>query len=95
MTTPQAPYSDTMQGLMLSRARWRTVALVAVGVGAGFVLGGMQQVSSRKIQAIALDPSQNSGRSSSTLIAVDETGKLFALDTSKPKSTWEPYKFSP
>ena len=44
-----------MQGLMLSRARWRTVALVAVGVGAGFVLGGMQQVSSRKIQAIALD----------------------------------------
>ncbi|MEY4820380.1 MAG: hypothetical protein RLY72_32, partial [Planctomycetota bacterium] len=39
--------------------------------------------------------SQSSGRSSSTLIAVDETGKLFALDTSKPKSTWEPYKFSP
>ena len=82
-----------MQGLMLSRARWRTVALVAVG--AGFVLGGMQQVSSRKIQAIALDASQSSGRSSSTLIAVDDTGKLFALDTSKPKSTWEPYKFSP
>jgi len=84
-----------MQGLMLSRARWRTVALVAVGVGAGFVLGGMQQVSSRKIQAIALDATQRSGRSSSTLIAVDDTGKVFFLDTSKPKSAWEPYKYSP
>lgn len=58
-------------------------------------MGAMQQVSCRKIQAIALDATQSSGRSSSTLIAVDDTGKLFFLDTSKPKSAWEPYKYSP
>jgi hypothetical protein len=88
--------SARLSQLEQSRNRWRTAAIGIAALAAGLALGGMGQAASRaKLAAIVLDPSRSSGRWSSTLISVDETGKVFFLDTSKPQSAWQPFQFSP
>lgn len=82
--------------LARSRDRWRMLAIGAIALAAGFVLGGMGQAASRaKLAAIVLDPSRSSGRWSSSLISVDETGKVFYLNTARPQPAWEPFQYSP
>ena len=78
-----------------SASRWRLIAVGTIACAGGIVLGGMQQVSTRKLQAIVLDPSRSSGRWNSTLLAVDESGKVYSLNTSKPQTVWEAFMYSP
>lgn len=95
-TTTSTDHTVRLLELERSRNRWRSLAIGVAALAAGFALGGMGQAASRaKLAAIVLDPSRSSGRWSSTLISVDETGKVFYLNTSKPQSAWEPFQFSP
>lgn len=53
-----------------------------------------QQATCKPV-SIVLDPSRGSGRWSSTLMAVDGDGIIYALDTTRPQSVWRRFEFSP
>ena len=94
------PHGETsktaLQDLHRSRDRWRLIAVALLCTGGGVIAGGMQSAPKRQpLQAIALDPSRSSGRWSATLLAVDQTGKVYSLDTTKPKAEWEVFVYSP
>lgn len=79
-----------------ARTRWRTLAIASVACIAGVVIGGAGQAASRRpLQAVVLDSSRSSGRWSATLLGVDDSGKVYYLNTTKPQTAWEPFQYSP
>jgi hypothetical protein len=87
---------SAVSNMQRSRDRWRLLTVALVCMGCGVFIGGMQSAPKRQpLQAIALDDSRSSGRWNSTLLAVDPTGKVYALDTTKPKAEWEVFMYSP
>lgn len=94
--SPASFHLDSLRALERSRARWRLLAVALCGCGVGAVAAGAGQAASRRpLQAIALDDSRGSGRWNSTLLAVDDSGKVYFLNTTKPQSAWEPFQYSP
>jgi len=60
----------------------------------GDVTPSTQAVSCKPV-SIVLDPSRGSGRWSSSLLAVDDDGNVFVLDTTRPQTFWRRFEFSP
>ncbi|MCH2141301.1 MAG: hypothetical protein MK100_09780 [Phycisphaerales bacterium] len=83
------------------------IALVGIGlitIGLGNFLGNPEahavsaanQVGGQPAMiGIAIDDSRSSGRWNKTLLAVDSSGKVYALDTKAPKVKWAPFIYSP
>lgn len=79
-----------------ARSRWRILAIASAACLLGVLVGGAGQAASRRpLQAVVLDPSRSSGRWNATLLGVDETGKVYYLNTTKPQTAWEPFQYSP
>ena len=77
-----------------SRSRWRLIAIGSACTLIGMALGGMQG-SRPPLQAIALEPNENSGLWSDTLYGVDATGVVYRLNTQSQPGRWEKFKYSP
>lgn len=79
-----------------ARSRWRVLAIASAACLAGVLVGGAGQATSRRpLQAVVLDSSRSSGRWNATLLGVDDTGKVYYLNTTKPQTAWEPFQYSP
>lgn len=88
--------TDASERLLRSRDRWRLLAIGLACTAAGFAAGGMQGAPRRApLVAAVVDTSRPSGRWNSTLLGLDETGKVYALNTTKPQSVWEVFTYSP
>ena len=89
--------SNRLAVLERSRGRWRMIATGVIGLGAGAMLAGaMQDVPvPAEVVSVVLEPTRSSGRWNSTLLAVKDNGEIVYLDTSRPKTQWVPFEFSP
>lgn len=89
--------NENTHSLEQSRARWRMTAIGCLGLITGAVLAGaaVKAQAPSEVAAVVLQENQSSGRWGATLLAVMENGDIMYLDTSRPQTTWAPFRFSP
>ena len=80
-----------------SKGRWQGLLMGGIGVVLGGVFfGAVPAVDGPSdVAAVVIDTDKSSGRWGSTLLAVMENGDIMYLDTSRPRSEWMPYMYSP
>ena len=80
-----------------STGRWQGLLMGGAGVVLGGVFFGAVPAGDgpSDVAAVVIDTEKSSGRWGSTLLAVMENGDIMYLDTSRPRSEWLPYMYSP
>ncbi len=88
---------DEIRRLERSRSNWRTCGIGLMGLISGAVLCGAVDTGGAPadVASVVIDTQKGSGRWDSTLIAVMDNGDIMYLDTTRPKTAWIPYKYSP
>jgi hypothetical protein len=88
---------DEIRRLERSRSNWRTCGIGLIGLITGGLLAGAvkPRTAPSEVASVIIDNDKSSGRWDSTLIAVMDNGDIMYLDTTRPKTAWIPYKYSP
>jgi hypothetical protein len=89
--------SDEIKRLERSRSNWRTGGMGLIGLMTGAVLCGAVGTESApsEVASVVIQTGKSSGRWDSTLLAIMENGDIMYLDTTRPKTAWINYKYSP
>ena len=89
--------SDHIKRLERSLSNWRTCGVALTGVLTGAVLCGAVGIENApsEVASVMIETGKSSGRWDSTLIAVMENGDIMYLDTTRPKTEWKTFVYSP
>lgn len=89
--------SDEIRRLERSRSNWRTGGIGLIGLMTGAVLCGAVGTDGAPsdVASVVIETDKSSGRWDSTLLAVMENGDIMYLDTTRPRTEWKTFVYSP